>query len=258
MALLALPGTRALAQHLWDKLTLKRVEVVRVNFEDAPRALHVNVLQLGLLELPVRDLDEAEREAGFRPILPSVGVLRGAPGFGVNGTFEFGLTLHRTELLKELEKAGVSGVEIPPTWEGATVRLQLGPIVNADYGQVTLSQCRPFMLITSPGFDTARFLEVAFRILGVEERDARRMSYKFATNPAWFWGIPRDERATIQEVSLRSGSGVYFETFDDHGMQQSGELIWNTPDRIYGLGGSSSHRPLPSRDFLISVANSIP
>jgi hypothetical protein len=84
------------------------------------------------------------------------------------------------------------------------------------------------------------------------------MSNKFAANPAWFWGIPRDKRATIEEVSLRSGSGVYFETFDTHEMQQDAELIWNTPDRIYAVGGNSSHLPLPSRDFLVSVANSIP
>jgi hypothetical protein len=257
VTLLALPGTRAYAQRLWDSLFLRRVEVVRVNFDDVPEALHWHLLEGGPIELPVSSIDEAEREVGFRPTLPPAGILSSAPSLGVNATLELGMMLHRAELSKALEKAGVSGVELPPNWEGASVRLELGPIVNAYYGQVNLAQCRPFMLITSPGFDTARFLEVAFRILGVEEREARRMSNSFAANPAWFWGIPRDKEVTIQEVSLRSGPGVYIETFDRHGLQVDAELIWETPDRIYYAGGNPPHLA-PSRELLLAVANSIP
>jgi hypothetical protein len=258
VTLMALPGTRAYAQLLWDSLFLGRVEVARVNFADVPKALHVDLLQGSIFEVPVRSIDEAEREVGFRPTLPPSGILSRTPSLGFNSTFEFGMTIHRAELSRALEEAGVSGVELPPNWEGASVRLELGPIVNAYYGQVSLSQCRPFMLITSPGFDTARFLEVAFRILGVEEREARRISNRFAANPAWFWGIPRDKEVTIQEVSLRSGPGVYIETFDRRGLQVDAELIWNTPDRIYYASGIINHSPPPSRELLLAVANSIP
>jgi hypothetical protein len=84
------------------------------------------------------------------------------------------------------------------------------------------------------------------------------MGVGFAANPAWFWGIPRDKEVTIQEVSLRSGPGVYIETFDSHGSKVDGELIWGTPDRIFYASGDITRPPAPSREVLLAVANSIP
>jgi hypothetical protein len=252
VALLALPGTKAFAQRLWDSLFLTRAEVVRVSFEDVPQALSADILRGGAGPEGVRDIDEAERKAGFRPIIPRAGILSSAPSFSVSETLEARLMLRRADLLKALQKAGVSNVDVPVTWDGAPIGARVGPVVVADYGQATVLQCKSIMLVVPPGFDTPRFVQVALRILGADEREARRMSDKFAANPAWFWGIPRDKQATIQEVSLASGHGVYIEEFDTHGVREGAAVIWNTPDRTYLVGGRIS------RELAMAVANSIP
>jgi hypothetical protein len=252
VALLALPGTKAFAQRVWESLFLKRAEVVRVNFEDVPSALSADILRGGAGPEGVRDIDEAERKAGFRPIIPRAGILSSSPSFSVTETLEARLILRRADLLKALGKAHVSNVDVPAAWDGTSIVARVGPVVVADYGQTTVLQCRPPMLSTPAGFDTAQFVQVALRILGVEERETRRMSDKFAANPAWFWGIPRDKQATIQEVSLASGPGVYIEDFDTHGAREGAVVIWNAADRTYLVGGRIS------RELAMAVANSIP
>lgn len=252
VALLALPGSRAFAQRLWETLFLKRTEVIRANFENIPDALTPDVLSGGSVPEGVSNIDEAERKAGFRPLLPGASILSGSPNLSVSAPIEARLTLHQSELVKALEKAGASNVEVPHDWEGRSFGLEVGPIVVADFGDLSLLQCRPFTLVAPSGFDIPRFLEVAFRILGADEAEALRMKEKFAANPAWFWAIPRDNQATIQEVSLRSGPGVYIEDFRSNGVRAGAAVIWNTPDRMYLVGGTMS------RELALVVANSIP
>jgi hypothetical protein len=253
-ALLSMPRARGLAQALWDRLFLSRVDVARVNFRDVPETLHLDVFRGYFFSEDVGNPDEAERKAGFRPKLPPAGIFAGPPRLSVNPKLEAGLTVRRAELSAALAKAGVSGVELPPEWEGASVRMELGPILNAEYGDGTsVLQCPPFMLATTPGFDTTRFLEVFFRILGLDASEASRMRSKFAANPAWFWGIPRGQQATIQEVSLRSGSGIYIEEFDARGARGEADLIWGTLDRIYLVTGKQLNR-----ERALAVANAIP
>src|SRR5580765_1103500 len=80
LLLAALPWPRAAAQRLWDRLTLGRVEVMQVTRRDLPDP---SKLFDGKEEsdeaIPVRDAAEAERVAGFRPLLPPALVVSGAP-----------------------------------------------------------------------------------------------------------------------------------------------------------------------------------
>jgi hypothetical protein len=66
VAMLALPGPRALAQELWYRFVLHRVDVVRLDLSKLP--LHLQVTTNGL-EQSVQNADEAERKTGFRPYL---------------------------------------------------------------------------------------------------------------------------------------------------------------------------------------------
>src|ERR1700688_1303366 len=82
VAVLALPGARALAQELWYRFVLNRVDVVRLDLSKLP--LHMQVTT-NAVEQTVQNLDEAERKIGFRPNLPSPGVLIANPGITVTG-----------------------------------------------------------------------------------------------------------------------------------------------------------------------------
>src|ERR1035437_3019885 len=80
VAVLALPGTRALAQELWYRFVLNRVDVVRLDLSKLPLRMQVTT---NVVEQRVQNMDEAERKAGFRPYLPSRGVLYANPDISV-------------------------------------------------------------------------------------------------------------------------------------------------------------------------------
>src|SRR4051812_34041472 len=71
LVLLALPWPRAAAQRLWDRLSLGRIEVVQSTRNDLPQPVNPFDWKEDNDEpIAVRDAAEAERIAGFRPLLP--------------------------------------------------------------------------------------------------------------------------------------------------------------------------------------------
>jgi hypothetical protein len=61
-ALLTLPGSRAVAQRMWDSVFLKRVEVIPVNLDDLPedaKSLRAEIVQRPGEAQPARDSGEA-------------------------------------------------------------------------------------------------------------------------------------------------------------------------------------------------------
>src|SRR6202030_4222639 len=115
VAMLALPGTRALAQELWYTFVLNRADVVRLDLSNLP--LHMQVTTNGL-EQSVQNMDEAERKTGFRPYLPSSGVLDATPDISVTGPIAVEQTIHVRDIESALDKVGASDVHVPGEWEG--------------------------------------------------------------------------------------------------------------------------------------------
>src|SRR5580658_5046186 len=105
VAVLALPDTRALAQELWYRFVLNRVDVVRLDLSKLP--LHLQVTTNGL-EQSVQNMDEAQRKTGFRPYLPSPGVLSANPGITVTGPIAVEQTIHVRDLESALGKVGAT------------------------------------------------------------------------------------------------------------------------------------------------------
>ena len=89
------------------------------------------------------------------------------------------------------------------------MRAGIGPMVNLGYpDNVRILQRRPIELSAPPGFPLKSFAEVAFRSIGVTASEARDLAQEFVANPAWLVGIPVDEVANVQEVSLRAGPAL--------------------------------------------------
>src|SRR5262252_4881869 len=85
LLLAALPWPRAAAQRLWDRLTLGRVEVVRVAQENLPQPVNpFDWKEDNDERVEVRDAAEAERVAGFRPLLPPADVISETPKLTVS------------------------------------------------------------------------------------------------------------------------------------------------------------------------------
>jgi len=252
VAAVALPQTRAFAQQLWYRVVLHRVDVVRLDLSDLP--LHSEVSMKGPGEA-ARDVDDAERKAGFRPYLPAAGLLAAEPALTTVPRFDLAQTIHVRDLETALRKVGAGDVQVPAEWEGVQLRTAIGPMVAADYpDDVQVLQVRPIELSIPPGFALERFAEVAFRSLGVSVWEARALAQKFVANPAWFLDVPPDEVVHIQEVALRNGSALVIEDRDDEGrpwLVQRVTVIRTTPERIYAVCTKT-------RELAIRIAEALP
>src|SRR5579864_3809196 len=237
VVMLALPQTRALAQELWYRFVLNRVDVVRLDLSKLP--LHMEVTTNGL-EQSVQNVEEAERIAGFKPYLPSPEVLSANPRLTVTGPMSVVQTIHVRDIESALGKMGASGVQVPAEWEGVQLRTEIGPMVEADYPEsVQILQARPGELSVPPGFALEHFAELAFRSLGVSLWEARAMARKFAANPPWLLDISPDAVVNVQEVALRASPALLIEELDEKGVVKRATVAWSTSERMYSVSSKS-------------------
>ncbi|HEY4086391.1 MAG TPA: hypothetical protein VGM43_10660 [Bryobacteraceae bacterium] len=244
----ALPQTRAVAQQLWNHFILSRVDVVRVDFSDLP--LNSEISNHGMPQR-VRDLDEAERLAGYRPFVPATGMPSEQPSFTVLGATDFTQVIHVAALRAALQKAGVDNVTVPPEWEGVQLRYSISPMVNAGYkDDVGILQAKPIEFSIPNGFPLQRFAEIAFRCVGLSERDAAAMAQKFTANPAWLLDVPADASADVEQVILRSGPALLVQEFNDDGRPPRVTVLRTTNDRIFAVETNSRQQALKIGDEL--------
>ena len=249
VAVLAFPATRAIAQELWYRFVLKRVDVVRLDLSKLP--LHMQVTTNGL-EQSVQNPDEAERITGFRPYLPSPSVLQATPDISVTGPIVLEQTIHVRDLESALDKVGASGVNVPAEWEGVRLRTEIGPMVAANYpDNIHILQARPIELSVPSGFALEHFAEVAFRSIGVSLWEAHAMARKFTAHPAWFLDIPPDAVVNVQEVALRAGPALLIEDLDEKGVVKRATVIWSTRERTYSVSSKN-------RELSVKVADDLP
>jgi hypothetical protein len=249
VAVLALPPTMALAQQLWYRFILNRVEVVRLDLSKLPLEMHITT---NGLEQRAQDMEEAERKAGFRPYLPSPGVLLANPSITITGPISVEQTIHVRDIESALVKVGASDVQVPAEWEGVQLRTQIGPMLELNYpDHVHILQARPMELSIASGFPLEHFAEVAFRSIGVSSWEARAMAQRFAANPAWFLDIPPDAVVNIHEVSLQASPAMLIEELDDKGAVKRATVVRSTSERMYSV--SSENRKLSMK-----IADALP
>lgn len=249
VAALALPTTRALAQQLWDRFILNRVEVVRLDLSKLPLQMHVTT---NGLEQSVQDMEEAERKAGFRPYLPSPGLLDANPSITITGPISVEQTIHVRDIESTLVKVGASDVQVPAEWEGVQLRIQVGPMVELNYPDgVQIVQTRPMELSVPSGFPLEQFAEVAFRSIGVSSWEARAMAQRFAANPAWLVDLSPDALVNIREVSLQAGPGMLIEEVDDRGAGKRVTVVRSASERMYSISSGN-------RELSMKIADALP
>lgn len=245
---LALPQGRVLAQQLWYRLFLNRVDVIRIDLSRLP--LHARVMTNGL-EQTVQSLEEAEMRAGFRPDLPPPGVLSMNPVIKTTGPIVLVQTIHVRDIEAALNKVGASDVPVPTEWEGMQLRTEIGPMVAADYpDDVQILESRPIELSVSSGLPLEAFVETIFRSAGVSVWESRALAERFVANPAWLVDIPADEVVNVQEVSLRTGSGLLIEHLDRQGNVEGATVIHSTGERIYAVRAKDRQLSLRIADAL--------
>ena len=249
VAVFAFPETRAIAQEFWFRFILRRVDVVRLDLSRLP--LHMQVTTNGL-EQSVQNVDDAESKAGFRPYLPSHGVLDESPDIVVTGPILVEQTIHVRDIESALGKVGATDVHVPAEWEGVQLRTEIGPIVAANYpDDVHILQVPPIELSIPSGFELEHFAEVAFRSIGVSSWESRAMAQKFAAHPAWLLDIPADAVMNVQEVALHTGPALLIEDFDEKGAVKRATVVRSTSERMYCVNSRN-------RELSIKIANALP
>jgi len=248
VAVLAPRGTRAFAQELWYRIVLRRVDVVRLNLSKLP--LQMRITTDGM-ERSVQDLEEAERKAGFRPYLPSSGLLPTNPEIAVTGPISIEQTVHVRDLESALIKVGAGDVQVPSEWEGVQLRTEVGPIVELNYpNNVRVLQEQPIELSVPSGFPLKHFAELAFESIGVSSWEARAMAQRFAANPAWLIDLPPDAAVNIREVSLHAGPAMLIEDVDDRGTVKQATVVRATSERMYSVASGNSELSVKIADGL--------
>ncbi len=248
LAVVVLPQGRAIAQELWFRLFLNRIDVVRVDLSDLP----LRTRATGSGQRAVSGVEEAEAQAGFRPYLPSSAAWPGAPSLAVVGAMTFEQTVHTNELRAALRRAGALDVVVPDQWDQMTIRASIGTMVAANYpGEIQILQARPVQLFLPAGLEFERFTETALRSAGLSRWESRAVARRFAAQPSLLIGIPQDEAARIEEVRLRWGSGMLVEEMsEDHGGIERVTLLFGTHGRVFAVMS-------PSRDECLKVADQL-
>ena len=229
-------------------IKLKRFEIVRVDpagMNRLPPSLRAIFAEPVPDAEPVASLNEAATRAGFTPRLPkSATPLQ----IGVTDPVHADARIEIAALNQALRDGTVTNVTVPQDWDAVTIAIEQGRGVLADYGDFLIVQAPPLTLNTPSGFPLDQFVEVLFRVVGINGPDARMLREKFAANPAVFFPIPIRYEMDIHEVRLNSGSGLLMQNASKIGDLA---LVWSTTDHIYFLSGGLTETRI------IELANSI-
>lgn len=245
VAIFCLP---VLAQQKDQSFVLKRFEVVRLNPSDfsrvppSMRPILNNVIPDGEV---VQSLDAATKRAGFTPrMLKSPAVSQ----FVLITPTKFDVSIHVDELTAALQNAKVTGVVVPKAWDGVVIKVRQDGGILTDYGAFFIAQSPAMAMLAPPSFPLDQFLEVLFRIAGIDAATARTFRENFAKTPAAFVSIPARYEMDNRQVQLASGSGLLLQN-----AEKGGELVlmWSSGDRSFYMSG------LMSEAQAIATANSL-
>lgn len=223
-----LPGPRALARNLWAQWAVGQLSVVETPGHVSEEVAEVFSMTPGPWRRhAVRDMEEAQALAGFRPILPPAMVLKGEPRLSVVARVTLSTRpLDVAAIERALAASGVADMNVPPEWQGLTLSAAGGPMVIADYDGISIMQLASFSLTVPEPLELGRFMELALRVFGRSASEAHELGARFEANPALLLHFPRE--TTVRELVLARGTGILVPN-------RAGRIFffWNTPGRIF-------------------------
>jgi hypothetical protein len=251
---LLLPAGRGVAQQVWQFLAVRRVVFIRVNrWPEGVPSPQVGIIGTPIPPIPARDLGEVRSRVQYDPRLPHAGTLSGDPKLYTTFGISAGTVVKAKDLEMALQRAGVTDQTVPSEWDGARLALHTSAVVIAQWPDVALAQSLPLTLTAPPGFDFPAFSALVLRVLGVGPDEAQRLARQMGTTPPWLAPLAQDleERATIEEIALRSGPATLLQENGAAGEAKSITVVWSVPDRAYVLRGTLS------RELAIAAADAV-
>jgi hypothetical protein len=161
--------------------------------------------------------------------------------------------LERAQALLDLME--MQDVQLPQGIDGATVTIELPPVVVASYdapqGEFVLTQLRSPAVDLPPGVDLAQMGEAGLRLLGLSPEEARQFSRSIDWSSTMVIPLPTNV-GEFRDVSVDGVSGVLI-TEDSRGRSLYGHyvLLWEKDDVVYSLMGRGA------AEDILTVANSL-
>ena len=157
---------------------------------------------------PVSNLETAAKRAGFTPrMLKSPSVTQ----FGVIDSFTRDVTLNVSDLTDALREAKATDITVPSAWNGLVLKLHQDAGVLTDYGDFFIIQAPPLTLSGPSGFPMDQFMEVLFRIVGINSTDAHTLRIRpergyLANSSQWMFRSLRRPLAEGETVRFEDAS----------------------------------------------------
>ena len=283
---IAIPGTRALADHLLSLFRVEQVTVIPVDFTgmqqltgNGPLSKQIsalisnstNVTQKSGEPLDATDAADASQKAGFTVRLPA-----GSPPshISVVNSMAFNFTIDRAKAQALLDEAGRSDLVLPTAIDGAVVNVNIPASVSADYGTcpkpsesgknptqggsmgrnypdcIILSQI-PSPVVKAPdGVDIAQLAEIGFEFSGMTREQATAFTQTVDWTSTLVVPIPKNA-ATYQQISVDGVTGTLIQRPTDDAPQYA--LLWVKNGIVYAIGGLGA-----DSQKAVSLANSLP
>jgi hypothetical protein len=272
VAFILSPALRASAQAFLDSFRVRNFVAVKVDPARMEQLKQKNLDLQGLLGAegsntgehapPERFTDAATagRAAGCAPRLPST-----VPGslsldtVMVQQGRQARFTVNGGKLRQVLDALGLSDVRVPPGLDGARVSVRTTPAMVLQYHKesrrILLIEARSPEVSLPSGLEPRELGEIALRIAGLNEGDARRFAGAVDWRNTVLVPVPMNAES-FHEVDVHGARGLLIKTegapsgTELHG-RRGAVLMWSEGEMVYALISNTPY------DDLLLMANSL-
>ncbi len=177
-----------------------------------------------------------------------------APAFRVQGAKDFSLTIDRTRAQGILNEAGVAGVDLPPSLDGATIAVRIPRAAAVLYGDcaaagnlrgpgglgakgncTVLGETPSPVVDLPPGLDMQQLAVVGLQFLGMSPEEAEQYCRTIDWTSTLVVPIPRG-KATSRAVAVDGVRGLLLRPAPARGGERY-MLIWSRQGMLYSIAG---------------------
>ncbi len=282
--ILAVPATRALADHLLNLFRIEQVTVVPVDLSglqslNGNSTLGKQISQLisdstTVIDKPgnpveVANAAEASQKSGFDVRLPSSTQFS---HLTVRSSASFSFTVDRAKAQGLLDEAGRTDLVLPADIDGAVVSVSIPASVRADYGTCPDPAAAPDSRLGTPGrnypdcvilfeipsptvdapanVNVAQLAQIGLEFTGMTSEQAAAFTNSVDWTSTLVVPIPKNA-ATYEQVTIDGVTGTLIQRPADDAPQYV--LIWVKNGIVYAIGGLGA-----DSQRAIDMANSLP
>jgi hypothetical protein len=237
--------SRALARQLLAVFRVNRFAVIQVSPDQATMDELGTILQESLFvrepeilvdepEARVESVAEASEVGGFAARMPAY--LPHSPRtteFWAKGRSELRLTVPRQGLEAVLALAGMDGSALPAEMDEATIDIVVPGMVRITKDHVQIQQVFAPQISYPDGVDERLFGEAGLRLMGLDAREARRISERIDWTSTLVLPVPT-EVAEIREIEVAGAPAVLVRPRNYQGGDMN-TLLFQKDDVLYAI-----------------------